>query len=133
MQVKSNAAKWATRSAAASGEYAEGVQSPRRSWQQATEASEANYEAGLAAASAEKRFSKGVTAAGDAKYKQGVAEKGRTRFQQGVAVSQDAYSRGFAPFKSALESTTLAPRGPKGTNYGRVQQVGEALRTARRA
>lgn len=133
MQVNSNPGKWAQRSAAASEDYAKGVMNPRRSWQQSTEAAADNYAAGVATAASEGRFAKGVSAAGDAKYKQGVQEKGRTRFQQGVAVSQDNYSRGFAPYKSKLEGVTLPPRGPKGTNYARVQAVGEALRDAKKS
>ncbi|HRY62689.1 MAG TPA: hypothetical protein P5056_02890 [Candidatus Paceibacterota bacterium] len=128
MEVRSNATKWATRSAAAGSDYASGVQTPRRSWAAATAASEGNYEAGVNAAIARKAYGKGISNAGDATWQKGVAEKGRTRYQQGVSVSSDNYSRGFQPFADTLRSVTLAPRGPKGQNFGRVQQVGEALR-----
>lgn len=127
-EVRTNPQKWATRSGAASGDYATGVQTPRRSWAGAASASEANYEAGVQEAISRKGFSKGIQNAGDAKWQRGVAEKGRTRYQSGVAVAADEYNKGFQPFADTLRSVTLAPRGPKGTNYQRVQQVGEALR-----
>lgn len=128
MEVRINGPKWATRAAAASGDYASGAASPRRSWSQAASAAEENYKAGIAEASARGAYGKGISAAGDAKWQRGIAEKGRTRYQQGVAVSQDNYVRGFQPYADTLRSITLTPRGPKGTNYGRTQQVGDAMR-----
>ena len=129
--VRHNPAKWSRNTQQAGADYAAGVQSPRVSWSQATEASEENYSAGVNDAIARGAFAKGVSKAGDAKWKRGVDEKGRTRFQQGAAVSQSDYDRGFAPFKSVIEGVTLAPRGPKGQNYGRVQAIGDALRSAK--
>lgn len=127
-EVRLNPQKWAQRSAAASGEYASGVQTPRRSWSGAAAASESNYEAGVQEAISRKGFSKGIQSAGDAKWQKGVSEKGRTRYQSGVSVASDEYNKGFQPYADALRSVSLAPRGPKGTNYQRVQQVGEVLR-----
>lgn len=129
MEVRNNPQKWATRSSAASGDYAAGARSPRRSWSASAAASEANYEAGVNEAIGRKAFGKGVQDAGDGKWQKGIEEKGRTRYQSGVAVAQGEYSAGFAPYEQVLRSTTLPPRGPKGSNYGRVQAVGEALRS----
>jgi hypothetical protein len=126
-EVRMDSAKWATRSQAAVGEYKKGVQAPRRSWSGAASASEGNYEAGVNAAISRKAFGKGVNAAGDAKWKNGADTKGGQRYGSGVAAGQDAYQKGFAPFADVIRATTLTPRGPKGTNYGRVQEIGEAL------
>ena len=126
-EVRQNPSKWANRSAAASGEYASGVASPRRPWDQATAAAESNYEQGVNASIAAKSFGKGVAAAGNAKWQKGVAEKGRSRYQTGVATAQNEYQAGFAPYADVIRGVTLAPRGPKGTNYGRVQTIGDAL------
>lgn len=133
MQVRNDPAKWANRSAAASGEYAQGVASPRRSWSAATEAAADVHAQAMQEAIAEGRFAKGVRKASDAAWSQGVQNKGRTRYSQGVTVAQNKYSSGFAPFAAALGAVTLSPRGPKGQNYGRTQEVGEALRAAKRA
>lgn len=130
-EVRLNARKWATRSAAAGGDYDSGVRNPRRSQSAAAIASEPNYEAGINEAIGRKAYSKGLQKSGDAKWMKGATEKGRARFQQGVSVSETEYQAGFEPFASALRSVTLQPRGPKGQNYGRVQQVGDALRQAK--
>lgn len=133
MQVRNDAQKWANRSAAASGEYAAGVSSPRRPWAEATIAAADVHAQAMTEAIAEGRFAKGVQKATNSAWSSGVSNKGRTRYSQGVAVSQNAYQSGFAPYAAALGGLTLEPRGPKGTNYGRVQAVGEALRAARKA
>ena len=127
-----NAQKWATRAAAAGGEYASGAASPRRSWQASAAASKDNYAAGVNTAISEGRYEKGISKAGDAKWNKGIQEKGRARYQQGVGIAQAEYQAGYAPYAAKLGSVTLPPRGPKGTNYGRVQAVGEALREAKK-
>ena len=68
---------------------------------------------------------------GDAKWQSGVKNKGRANYQSGVRIAKAAYDRGFSPYKSVIESVSLPPRGPKGTNYGRVEAIGEALRKAK--
>lgn len=132
MEIKHNPRKWAQRAGQAAGEYLEGVLNPRRSWEEAAKAAKDTYAAAISEAIAEDRFSKGVDRAGDTKWKDGVREKGRTRYQQGTAVAEDEYDKGFRPFVEVLRSLTLSPRGPKGQNYGRVQEVGEALRNAKK-
>lgn len=133
MAIKFDPAKWASRSQGAVGDYKKGIQSPRRSWSGAAAASEGNYEAGISAAIGKKSYSKGVNAAGDVKWKKNADEKGGQRYGQGVASGQEEYRAGFAPFANVLNSMTLTPRGPKGTNYGRVQEVGQLLQAAAEA
>ncbi len=127
MEIRFDAAKWASRSQAAVGEYKKGVAAPRRSWSLGAKASEGNYEAGVQTAIGRKAYGKGVEDAGDGKWKKGADEKGGTRYGSGVAGAVDEYRTGFAPYADVIRSVTLTPRGPKGTNYGRVQEIGQAL------
>ena len=128
MEIRSNPQKWATRAAAAAGDYVAGALTPRRSWASSAAASEGNYEAGIQTAISRKAYSKGISGAGDAVWSKGIQEKGRGRYSQGVGVSQDNYAKGFQPYADVLRSISLAPRGPKGNNMGRVQVTNDALR-----
>jgi len=128
MEVRQNAEKFARNASNASGDYLAGAQSPRRSQSAAAIAAEPNYESGVTAAISRKAYSTGLRKAGDGKWQKGIQDVGRARYQQGVAAAKDEYSSGFAPYASVLSGLTLQPRGPKGTNYGRVQMVGDALR-----
>lgn len=135
-QVKSasdSAGKWATRSAAAGGDYKKGVQSPKRSWADATAAAEDAYTQGVSEAASQGRFGAGVRAAGDGKWQRKATQVGATRYTSGVQAAKGDYQAGFAPYQQVLESTTLPPRGPKGSpsNYQRVQAVGDALHQAK--
>lgn len=133
MQVRNDPQKWANRSSAAAGDYASGVQSPRRPWAASAAAAADVQAAAIQEAIAEGRYEKGVNKAGDSAWSNGVQNKGRTRYQQGVTVAQNKYQSGFAPYAATLSSMTLSPRGPKGQNYNRVQEVGDALRNAKKS
>ncbi len=133
MRVNNDGSKWASRSAGAAGEYEKGTSNPRRPWAASTAAAADAQAQGVQNAIAEKRFEKGVNRAGDGAWSAGVRDKGRTRFQTGVSVAGSKYQNGFAPFAAVLSGLNLNARGPKGTNYGRVQQVGEALQAAKKA
>lgn len=126
-------AKWGRRAGSAGQEYADGVQSPRRSWAAATQAAEVNYEQGVQASIGRKSFGKGVAKAGDAKWKDRATTLGSARFASGVAASENEYSKGFAPYLSVLAGLTLPPRGAKGSpqNLARVAAVANALRNAK--
>ena len=130
-KVKFDSSKWARRASASAGDYAAGVSSPRRSQSQSAIASKDVYAAGVNAAIAAGSYEKGLAKAGDAKWQKGVRDVGQSRYSQGVATSETEYSAGFRPFVSVLEGLDLGPKGPKGTNYGRTQIVGEALRAAK--
>ena len=131
MKVRFDPAKWVMRAGAAGGEYGTGVQNPRRSQSATAIAAKDVYAAGVQAAIGRGAYEKGLSKAGDAKWQKGVAEKGKARYGQGVTAGADAYRQGFGPYASVLGGLELGPRGPKGQNYGRVQQVGEALRAAK--
>lgn len=133
MEVKHNPSKWSTRAAAAGSDYEQGTARPRVPWSQAAAGASENYAAGVNAAIGEGRYGKGVSRAGDATWRKGITEKGRARYSQGVAIGQSEYDSGYRPYAEALRGVSLSPRGPKGTNYSRVQEVGEALRNAKKS
>ena len=128
-----SASKWARRAGSAGQEYEEGVRNPRKSWAKETKAAEGAYELGVQKSIADKRFGKGVDAAGDAKWQQNAIEKGPQRFTQGVQLAQPAYEAGFAPFRDVIANTTLPPRGPKGDpkNIQRVAILAKNLHDAK--
>jgi len=122
-------AKWARRAGSASGEYEQGVKTPRRSWAGATSAAGAAYEAGVQAAITRKAFQNGVKNAGDAKWQKNAVEKGPARYTQGVALAQEDYEKGFQPYRQALSALVLPARKAKGdaSNITRVALVAKTL------
>lgn len=110
-------------------EYADGVAKPKKDWAQSTEAAESSYEDGVKKAMEKKKFGKGIRNAGNEKYQDGVRKKGATRWGPGVSLSEDAYAKGFAPFRDTIESVQLpqryAKRDPR--NMKRVEAVVLAL------
>jgi hypothetical protein len=129
-----SAAKWAEKSAAATGDYEAGVANPKADWKQATAAASENYKQGVTKAAAENRFQNGVNKAGTEKWQRGAQQKGARRFAEGVAVAQPDYEEGFAPYRDVIERTTLPPRKPKGdpSNIQRVSAMAAALSAAKR-
>ena len=127
--VRENPEKWARNSASAGPSYKEGTASPRRPWEASAIEGEGNYEAGVTAAIADKRFSAGIQKAGQARYDSGVREKGLSRYTQAVVLksSQDRYKTGFDPYADAIRQVDLPPRQPKGQNIGRVRAIQDAL------
>lgn len=121
--------KWARVSAGATQEYLEGVQNPRKDWEEETRKAEPRYEEGVQAAIARKAFGKGVRNAGTAKWQQRAVTLGPQRFATGVAAAVDAYATGFEPFRQIIASLNLPPRGPKGSpqNILRVAAIAKAL------
>lgn len=120
---------WAKRAAAARDEYLDGVQNPRKDWEQETAASVERYEAGLQASFANQSFQKGVADAGTRKWQTRASSVGPGRFSEGVRGAEPEYRAGFARFHSRIAATDLPPRGPKGSpeNIERVRIMAEAL------
>jgi hypothetical protein len=87
-----------------------------------------NYEQGVTAAIADKRFGKGIQAAGAQKFVQNATTLGPQRFQTGVQNAEGAYARGVQPHLDAMKSLNLPPRGPKGSaaNQQRAQHRRDA-------
>jgi len=114
-------------------QYKEGVENPKKDWENATVAAEANFEAGIQKAVQNKSFGKGVKAAGNGKYQKGVREKGVSRWPVGVSLSGDAYVKGFGPFREVIERTKLPPRFARRDprNLNRVAAIDKALGEAK--
>lgn len=121
--------KFVRRTASAGTDYQAGVTNPRRDWATATKAAEGNYEQGVQASIAKKRFGTGVTKAGTARYQRGATEKGVARYPTGVAAGAQDYASAFEPFRAALASTTLPPRKARRdpSNLQRVNTVVNAM------
>lgn len=132
--IEKIAKKWATVTPTRTESYREGVESPRRDWESATAAAEDSYQAGVQAAIAEKRFGKGVRAAGTDKWQRGALDKGTMRWGPGVAMAEAAYNAGFAPIRDAIERVTLPPRYARRDprNLNRVKAVVDAVIEAAR-
>lgn len=131
--VGSIASKWGSNTQAASGNYSQGVQNPKNSWQAGALAAEGAYKAGVTEAANAGRYGKGVQAAGDATWQRRAVELGAGRFGAGVAASQDRYQAGFSKYAQVIASTPLPPRGAKGSpaNLDRVRVMADALRKAK--
>ena len=126
-------AKWAEVSQRSQGAYEDGVRNPRKDWAKNTASASSAYAAGVQAAVSSGRFQKGVISAGTPKWQQNSIEKGPARWAEGIRLSQSAYERGFAPYRTVIENLTLSPRGPVGDpgNINRVREIAEALHNER--
>lgn len=133
--VSDIAKKWSTVTPQRTEDYTTGVQNPRKSWAANTKAAESAYEAGVQKAVTKKSFGKGVSAAGDSKWQEGATTKGVARWGAGVAGSGSNYEAGFAPYASAIASTTLPPRYAKRDprNLERVRAVVDSVSKAKEA
>lgn len=127
--------KWTTRVSQSSNYYLEGTRGKGAEWQAAALEASDNYAAGVQAAIATDRFSRGIQEAGPQAWEAGVAAVGPARWAAGAQAKKDKYQRKMAGVLSVIEGVTLPPRGPKGSpeNYMRVQAIGEALHDAKMA
>lgn len=123
------AKKWASVTPQRSEDYRFGVENPRKDWATSTAAAEQAYEAGVNQAIAKKKFGKGVKAVGTQKWQQAATTKGTQRWGSGVALAEGDYSRGFAPYRDAIERVTLPPRFARRDprNLERVKAIVNAL------
>ena len=132
-KVRAGADKWLRRASSASPDYTAGVQNPRRQWAEATRAAAPAYAQGITQALANGSYEKGATAQAQSNWQQRASTLGAQRYSQGVQVSKDRYEQGFAPYRQAIEATTLPPRGARGSaeNYQRSALMGQALHDTR--
>ena len=109
--------------------YSEGVQAPRRDWQQAAEAAKTNWADGVQEAITRDAYARGVRRAGTTRWQNMAQAKGVSRYPEGVRLSVDYYRTGWQPYHQTLERTTLPPRYPRRDprNLERVRAVVEAL------
>lgn len=113
------AKKFSTRASAASGDYKDGVAASGAEWQANALAGEGNFEQGITQAIADKRYGKGISAAGAQKFVQNATTLGPQRFQTGVAQAEGAYQRGVQPHLDAMRALDLPKRGPKGSEQNK--------------
>jgi len=123
------ATKWAEVTPQRSGDYAAGIDNPRRSWMKATVESEKAYEDGVAKSIARKSFGKGVQKAGDEKWHRKAAVNGVRNWGPGVAEAKGDYATGFAPYRDAISQVKLSPRYARRDprNLQRVKDIVDAL------
>lgn len=124
------ATKFVQRGQAAAADYTKGVSTSGDAWAQNTAAASDNYAAGVQEAIARNGFLKGVQKAGPGKFVSAATTKGAQRYPQGIATAGPAWQDGTAPYLQTLAGLTLPPRRPKGDpgNMARVQAVTDALR-----
>jgi hypothetical protein len=122
-------AKWKRVASGAAVEYEEGVKNPKRDWAKATSDAEPAYTAGIQAALGRKAFGKGVNKAGTGKWQENAIKKGPGRYTEGVSLAEEAYLKGFAPYREIIARTTLPSRGARGDpkNINRVAVLAKAL------
>lgn len=128
-KVRGGADKWQSRASNAAPDYKSGVRNPRKNWQQATTEAAETYAQGVSEAIADNRFAKGVEASGNAYWQQRAETIGGARYAEGIRAGKSNYEEGFRPYRQAIESTDLTPRGPKGSaqNYQRSVEMGTVL------
>jgi hypothetical protein len=124
------AKKFVQRAGAAGGDYKTGVEASGQDWEAGARAGAANYEAGVQQSIADKRFERGVAAAGAGKYVQRASTLGAQRFPTGVAAAEGDWAKGAAPYLDAIKGMELPPRRPKGDpgNQQRAAAVAARLR-----
>lgn len=122
-------AKWRQRASAATDEYREGIENPRRSWEDTTAAAVQNYQDGVTQAIADGRFVRGVRDAGNIKWERNALEKGVPRFSQGISAGVEDFERGISEVLDVISRVDLPPRGVRGSpeNIQRVSAVSTAL------
>jgi len=123
------AKKWAEVTPMRAGDYAAGIENPKRSWSQATKEAEKAYEDGVAKSIARKAFGKGVQKAGDEKWHRKAAVNGVRNWGPGVSEAKGDYAVGFAPYREAIAAVKLSPRYAKRDprNLARVKDIVDAL------
>jgi hypothetical protein len=124
------AKKWVRNAGTAGPDYTAGVQAAGADWEANTRAAGDNYAQGVTAAIGDKRFERGVGAAGAAKYTGRASTLGAQRYGPGVQASEQEWAQKTQPFLQTIASLNLPVRRPKGDpgNMARSQAVAAALR-----
>jgi len=127
--------KWTRVTPMRAEDYRIGIQNPKRDWADATEGQADTWKAAITEAANKGLFAKGVRKAGSKKWQEKSLQKGPGRFSEGVMVAGGDYEKGFAPYREAIEATTLPPKYPKGDprNIQRVAVIAAALRAKKMA
>lgn len=125
--------KWTRVTPMRGDDYRDGIENPRRDWDDAARAAEPAWTQGVTQAAQEKRYGRGVQKVGSEKWRRKALAVGVSRFGEGVRVAGPDYEAGFAPYRAVIERVTLPPRGPKGDpkNIERVAAIARALYEAK--
>jgi len=125
------ARKWARVTPTRAEDYKEGIQHPKRDWEEMSVAAESAWSAGVQDAIARGARPAGIRRVGTSGWQKASVEKGPGRWSNGVQTAVDAYQRAMEEVVSVISATTLPPRGPKGDprNLERVRVMVEALRS----
>jgi len=112
-------------------DFEDGVRNPREDWAGNTAAAEGNYEDGVRKSIDRKAFGKGVRDAGTAKQQAATIEKGveQGRWAAGVRGSEATMAAAMEPVVRVMEAVKMPPKYSKGDprNYDRVKAIGTAL------
>lgn len=124
--------KWQRRASAAGQDYMNGIDNPRKPWDQAAKEGAANYRQGVTAAANAGRYEAGIGRVGAQAWVDGSKRKGPGRFAEGVNLAGPKFQERISTVISTIEAVQLPPRGPKGSpqNINRVAPIGMALRKA---
>ena len=122
--------KWVRRASVAGPDYVKGITDPRRPWAESAIKADGTYRQAVTQAANQGRYARGIKSAGEEKWKRNALQKGPGRFAEGVAVAKNDWEEGFKPFREAIASLDLPPRGPKGSaqNIQRVTAIAQTLR-----
>lgn len=133
VDVARAAEKWKRKAGSSQQDYEDGVRLTTNDWGTRTASAASSYVAGVQAAIGAKRWEAGVAKAGTAGWREPTLAKGPARWAQGIQLSGDKYAQGFSAYAQVISSTTLPPRGPRGSavNYQRSQVLGTALNVRR--
>jgi len=117
--------RWVEGVRGASAAYQFGVQNPERDWADATAAASGQWYQGVQAAHASGKFEGRVRAAGTGHWKNRTLTKGVQMWPVAVAAAEGDYRVGFQPFRDAIASGVLPPRYAKRDprNMARVDAI----------
>lgn len=126
--------KWQTRAGGAGGDYAAGVQNPKRPQAQAAAAAAQTWATGVQQAVTNGTFAKNVLASQD-KYTRNATGKGAARYPQGITAAVPDFSNKIDKVLAVLNTVDVPARMPKGdpANWQISMAVGQALRAAKLA
>lgn len=121
--------KWAEVTPGRSAQYEQGVKNPVRDYAANAMAGNDAWKSGTQAAITRDGFKKGVAKAGTAKWQERAVKLGPARFGPGVQAAQGDYEANFAPYREAIASVALPPRGPRRSpqNLQRVNAMVQAI------
>lgn len=123
------AKKWAEVAPGRASQYEMGVKNPVRDYAANAAAASDAWKAGVQAAVQRDGFKKGVQKVGTAKWQERAVKLGPARYGPGVQAAVGDYEAGFAPYREAIASVALPPRGPRRSpqNLQRVNAMVNAI------